>query len=273
MSESTDYSSNDFLQNKKNGIELFEQLGLNNMQARIYLSLAISGTSTVSQISKITKIARQDIYKVISTLTTLGLLDKFIEKPVKYRAVQIKDGISRLINLRDTKNALLDKNVNKFIQKFSTRIPKEKEKREKYELIIIPEKTTLTKKIKTAIKKTKRSIDVIIPGKDLTKVLISFSDNFEEVANRNVKIRLISCKKENAKGIYNKTRALRDNSAVEVKISNKTLKIRGGIYDREKIFVAINPGTETLGSPVLFSYNPTLVELFQSYFDRIWNTC
>jgi sugar-specific transcriptional regulator TrmB len=50
-------------------------LGLTLCQARVYLALARSGMSTAKTISKVSKVTREDIYRIMPTLQKLGLVE------------------------------------------------------------------------------------------------------------------------------------------------------------------------------------------------------
>ncbi|PVX24325.1 MAG: hypothetical protein CW691_07915 [Candidatus Bathyarchaeum sp.] len=76
-----------------NEVKTLIKLGLTRRQAMVYLCLIRSGTSTIKTISKGTNIARQHIYKVISTLNELGLVEKVLTSPTKFKAVPIQVGL------------------------------------------------------------------------------------------------------------------------------------------------------------------------------------
>lgn len=54
-------------------IEFLEKLGLTVVQAKIYIANIDTGPATAKQISKVAKVAREDVYRVMPSLQTLGL--------------------------------------------------------------------------------------------------------------------------------------------------------------------------------------------------------
>ena len=89
-----------FLQPQVSELLTLIDLGLTLKQARVYTALVESGPLRVSAISKISKVARQDIYGALLKLQQLGLVEKIIERPLKYRAVSVNEGVSLLLETK-----------------------------------------------------------------------------------------------------------------------------------------------------------------------------
>ena len=117
----------DLLTKDNFGTIILEELGLTNLQTRIYLALVINGPLTVAEISKITNIARQDIYKILPQLLTIGILVKIIETPVKHEAIPLKATITKLFDIRKKENEKLQRKAKDFCKYLSQKnIPKTK---------------------------------------------------------------------------------------------------------------------------------------------------
>ena len=81
-------------------IEFLEKLGLTIVQAKVYLATIDAGPSTAKQISKVAKVAREDVYRVMPSLQTLGLIKKRISKPAIFEAIRPEDATTFLIDRR-----------------------------------------------------------------------------------------------------------------------------------------------------------------------------
>jgi sugar-specific transcriptional regulator TrmB len=66
----------------------------------VYTALLESGPLRVSAIAKISKVARPDVYRNLSKLQKIGLVEKIIRKPVEYRAIPMKKGLSLLLETK-----------------------------------------------------------------------------------------------------------------------------------------------------------------------------
>ena len=80
---------------------LLTELGLTENQATVYLTLAKLGKATTTTIASISKVDRANLYRVISRLTELGLVEKIITNPCSYRALPLHEAIAMLIECKD----------------------------------------------------------------------------------------------------------------------------------------------------------------------------
>jgi sugar-specific transcriptional regulator TrmB len=71
--------------------------GLTPNQAKTYLATIQLGVATISQIAKSAKIRREAVYRVLSKLENLGLLERILGNPLKVKATPIEDALTILI--------------------------------------------------------------------------------------------------------------------------------------------------------------------------------
>ena len=64
-------------------VEALTNLRLSPNQAKVYLAVIEIGTAEISEISKVSGVARQAIYPKVAELQKIGLIEKVIAKPVK----------------------------------------------------------------------------------------------------------------------------------------------------------------------------------------------
>jgi len=62
--------------NSDEEIELLTKLGLTSLQARVYLALDKIKIETAKGIANITEIDRANIYRILSSLQSIGLVEK-----------------------------------------------------------------------------------------------------------------------------------------------------------------------------------------------------
>ena len=72
-------------------------LGLTPNQAKVYQTVLKSGNATVIQIAKSSNVRREDVYKVLSTLEKMGLIEKLLGKPAIIRATPVAGALASLI--------------------------------------------------------------------------------------------------------------------------------------------------------------------------------
>ena len=84
-------------------------LGLTYNQARAYFALLNLGTASAKKIAKMSKITRQDIYRVLPYLEEMGLVVKEISRPALYQPIPIQETFQILINQRRQETLNLQK--------------------------------------------------------------------------------------------------------------------------------------------------------------------
>ena len=135
-------------------------LGLTLLEAKIYYALALSGPKKVRSISQITRVSRPDVYRTLAKLTKLGLIEKVIANPSKFRAPPLEIGLQILLDSEITKinNAKNQSEIfiNKIRQNHHETISNAEPK-----FIIVPSNEAYLNRLKKAIDNTQNSIDVI----------------------------------------------------------------------------------------------------------------
>jgi len=78
-------------------LEVLKQLGLTQYQAKVYLALFRNRESSNKQIARLTSLNRGNVHNALIELSQLGLIEKIISAPTKYKAIPIDDAVSILI--------------------------------------------------------------------------------------------------------------------------------------------------------------------------------
>ena len=78
-------------------VQTLTRLGLTISQAKVYFDLLRLEKATVNTISKHSKMARQQVYRVLAELQDKGLVEKIISIPTEFEPVPIEDCMFVLI--------------------------------------------------------------------------------------------------------------------------------------------------------------------------------
>jgi sugar-specific transcriptional regulator TrmB len=247
-------------------------LGLTKVQARVYLALVKSGPSRISAISKISKVARPEIYRNLSKLQRLGLVEKIIKTPLEYRATPVNEGISLLLETKTEQYEKVRAEARILLSTAKTEKPDVKKQMENPQFVLIPRKTVI-KRIKSAIEKAQLSIDLVLSWKRFSRGIAStFAESMETAWAKNVKIRFIiesPLESKTAKQLILYCRAKPFSQLRFVPDHPKTVF---GIYDKKEVFIIAKSKTDLPGSPALWSNNPSLIALAKDYFETLWLT-
>lgn len=251
-------------------IQILEKLGLTGSQARVYLALIRLDKANARTLWKASKVARQDIYRILTELREIGLLEKILEAPTEFKAVPIEDSVAILME-RKTKTLLsLQKDAEELIRKL-----KEKKQKttmdEEAQYILVPEREALTRRLKKSIENSQQSIDIITTLRVFARSFFVLSEEFEKALRRGVKIRWVADEPKAANSLPEAFQTLMKTPNFHLRTVRYPLSTRLGIYDKKQIFMAYFPSRDALESPALWSTNISFAEIVQSFFETIWN--
>ena len=154
-------------------VDTLIELGLTLNQARIYVALLHSEKSaTAKEISKITNITRQDVYRILPALQKAGLLEKTITAPTMYKATPLKLGVSILIK---NKTAQHNELIEKANQMSNEPCSKQSNLEEEPEFILVPENEAVVQKINNVIGSIQTSLDIVTSRKRFPRAIFEFS--------------------------------------------------------------------------------------------------
>ncbi len=244
-------------------------LGLTLVQARIYTVLAKSGILTARATAKNAKVAPQDIYRILNELSEKGLVERIIDKPTRYMAMPLEEGLNLLLKRRKEKIVDLEKTVVQ-LSELSKAFPGISEEKIGG-FIIIPEKESIEKMVNKIFNTAKVSIDMI---NDMPEVLIAHDKHLEpkrRALKNGVKIRDILCLQRGEsplpKGFID---FLKENQNIFIKSTKITAPIKLIIKDKSELFMSTIIKSDTLSQPFLWSNNEVLLHMAQQWYDRMW---
>ena len=254
--------------NKTDKIQTLTNLGLTHTQAKVYLNICTFGTMNAKKVSNDSKTHRQDTYRVLNELFTLGLVEKLLNKPVEFRAIPLNEGLNLLLERRNEATRELKKESLRIIKSLD---PTHLEKaEEEHKLILISSKETIlteTEKLLTAVQK---SLYVMSPPQSLVPWVFAHQELFEEASRRRVKVRFITMRTKHD----DLPKALEFSSKhtnYEIKLIPNKPEVSFGIYDKKSIVFELSTREGFLKSQVIVSDNPCLVELGLLAFESVWN--
>lgn len=253
-------------------VQTLTRLGLTSCQARVYLALVRSGISTAKEISKDSKVTRQDVYRVMPMLQKFDLTEKIITTPTKFKAIPIQDVISILLERRTKEISELRAKTKELVKKYGENKAKTKLQEGENEFVLIPKDKAIIKKRRNAIENAQTSIDVIISWKRYLPSILANAKVIKKALKRGVKIRYITEKTEDKTVLPKILQAVRENPFRKARYVLTPLKILLAIYDKKGVIIITSPTLGLHKSPALWSNNPSLVALAQNHFETLWTT-
>jgi sugar-specific transcriptional regulator TrmB len=248
-------------------IETFMNLGLTQLQAKVYLTLLKLDDSgaDVKKISLASRIARQDIYRRLPELEKIGLVEKIIGLPTVYKAVPFEEGLSMLMKKNTIKYYDIQKKAKTVLSNFSISHHSQKQAELESQFIITSEQTLFLKRVRHDIEETEKVISIIYAHERLSTILFHVVEEIEAAIERGVKIRAIT---DNAHGgeLDRNLKALTKKPAFNLRLINHDTPVGLVIFDNKDV----NIRTSNNIVPSLWTNNRNVVKLAKVYFDDIW---
>jgi sugar-specific transcriptional regulator TrmB len=255
---------------QKKDIEVLKRAGLSVTQARVYLALVNLEKSKITAIADFANIDRGNCYRTIESLVEMGLITRIIGRPNKYVAIPLNKCISIL--LKNKQKNFLDLEIASYdlINRFKGKTKIKKTNIE--EFYIIPKKSMFISKAVRDIAKAKKSINCIT---NLTRFnqAMAYSFNAHKIALENgVLERTIIPEPKSSQRLTKSLQKLVNYPNFQLRVSRGNSKALGACIDDELVGILIKPSKDVTESPLLQSKHPSLVTIYNEYFNCLWNS-
>jgi sugar-specific transcriptional regulator TrmB len=253
--------------------QLFTKLGLNGSQVKVYGALLKYGEMIASDIAVKSGVARQDIYRVLSELFEIGIIEKLLGTPLKFRATPLKVSTNLLIDRVEANIIEQRKKADQISRKFD----REKSESQLQEFICTsatPPNVVFMDRVKLSMGKLKKSEYIMTTPNRMYKVLESMKNDFGKALNRGGEVRYIL---EFYKG---------ECSLPKVAISfldkyPQLFKIKYlpeghpivplAIHDFQEVtIITAGKGVEIRYANSIWSNDPYVVSIIREYFELMW---
>ena len=250
-------------------VETLTGLGLTILQAKVYLELAKGGKATVKEIAKKSNIARQDLYRIAPQLLNLGLIEKLIDTPTKFRAIPIKEATELLIERRKKQTAQIEQESKQLLSYFTAK-ESDTLKDEESQFIIVNDLQARIAKSKKQIANTKNAINIVTKWSFFLTYTPEAIEELTKVLNKGVHVHIITQAPRNTDVFPKKLQKLLKHPNFEVRYISSLPSSMVAVFDREEVNILLASDKTPAETAMLVSNNINLIELSQNYFDVMW---
>ncbi len=237
----------------------------------MYLALANSGRLTISGIAKVSKINRGDIYRTLTRLQDLSLIEKIIVSPVQFESVPMEECLAHLIEQREFKSAEIKKKAAETVDKFKKRRQKCLSINDPVsQFIMLPEKIAKARICESMIA-AKKSLDLVNTWRMRQLAFYSSSERRQNSLERGVHFRIITDRPPPEQSL-NGVKTIKEYPNHELRYCEGEVTVPLGIFDNKEVYILTKPSTNSTEAPTLWSCHPSLVSIVQNYFDILWLT-
>ncbi len=254
-----------------NATQTLVDLGLTLLQAKVYLALAKLGTSTGRVIARESKVAPQDVYRLLKELHEKGLVEKVIDKPNKYTAIGLDDGLSILIKRRKKVTGELEKAAAEISQSMKEIEDLKKEVDEIGNFILIPEKEPMEIRISRIFHTARKTIDYMNDFQEGINNHERFFDVERLLIDKGVRFREIFVGTKPEYRIPESLLSLLERypifQARSIDICEPAKLI---IKDGNEVLISTKTDANSSSQPYLWSNNKILVNVIQQWYNGMW---
>jgi sugar-specific transcriptional regulator TrmB len=260
------------LQSYDEKVLIMTRLGLTSVQARVYIALVQSGISTIKTISKASGVARQDIYRIMSVLQKLDIVEKIIAAPTMFKAIPAKDALSILVERKIKETSELQAKTKELLKKLRETKTLTMKQQQETQFILIPKKKALILRYIKAVMAAQRSIDVTITWKRFPQLLLILAKELRKAIKRGVKIRFITEKTEYENSSPEIIQAFTRDPSFKLRFIRNHPNTVFAICDEKEVFITTSTKGYTAEHPALWSNNPCLIAAMHDLFEIMWFT-
>ncbi|MCX8152991.1 MAG: hypothetical protein N3E52_00990 [Candidatus Bathyarchaeota archaeon] len=249
-------------------VQLLTQLGLTFLQAKTYLALAKLGKADVKTISRTSKVARQDIYRIMPALQRIGLVEKIVASPTLYKVTPIKESLCVLLENKTRECMELQMKIKFLLSNFNDKI-EEVTSQEEEQFSIISSKRLLQKRLSEKDQVAQKSIVAIANWKTIRSTFFNRSNDIINALKRGVKLKIITEMHEKDRHVEKIIQAFMKYPTFEIKYSSTPIPVNAVIHDEKEInmCIATLPDNEV---PSLCSTNQRFIRVVAAYFEELW---
>ncbi len=252
---------------------MLSDLGLTRNQAKVYISVARLGLATVGQISKVSKVRREDVYRMLPKLEKMGLVERLLGKPTRIRATSVEDALSTLIKHEEDaareRVSSLKTRKKTFLERFA-RTPR-LELEEKSHFALLSKRESITNKMLSMMKRSEREFDIVFSRKQIMQFMHAFTQQLKITTKKGVKVRIISEVPEHEDSL---PRIIEEYVSPGNLVDLRYTDLLSGHYitaDFAEALMSTTTEANMAENPCLWTDSESLVGILQGDFENLWH--
>ena len=253
-------------------IQALTSLGLTVVQAKVYFALARVGVLKIADISKQSNVARPDVYRTLTQLYDLGLVEKVLQVPAQFKALPVDEGIRTLLRKKQAEYEKIEQETEVLLGSFKKKTPPLNLNLESSYFVMVPPKEAIVNRLRQAIRNSKCNVDLVITWRRFLNGMGDLlSDDLQDAAKRKVKFRFIVQKPppEVKMDIPQLSWVFKKFPVRFIEHFPKTVF---GVYDDRELYIIVNPSADLSASQALWTNNSSLIALVKEFFETLWST-
>lgn len=250
------------------------EFGFTHNQAKIYAAITRLRTASVGSISKMAKVRREHVYRILPKLEKMGLINRMLGTPEKIKAIPVEDAFSVLIKKQkdeaEAKLSALAVEAKAFVEHFKQRDWGNGIEEDGSQFSLVSEKDAIMSQIAAAISTAHKDIAIIASRKKLARLMFFYAAWIKKSMKRGVSIRVITEMPEDEDVL---PRIIEENvspgALLELKYAS-ALPAHYLIADGKEMVMGTSTEADFTECPSLWTNNASLISLTNQSFNNAW---
>ncbi len=261
------------MSSSEKNVEVLLDFGLTRNQAKVYIAIAKLRLAPVGQISKVSKVRREDVYRILPKLEKMGLVEKLLGKPTKIRATPVEEALSILIkHEEDTSRkrvSALKAQTETFLKHFA-RAPR-LEMEEKPHFALLSKRENIMARMLAMVKNAEKEIDIVFSRSQIMQFLHAFTEELKRIVKKGGRVRIISELPEYEDSL---PRVIEEHISPGNSIDLRYTDLPSSHYiivDFKETLISTTTEGNMAEHPCLWTNSDSLVGVFQGDFENLWH--
>jgi sugar-specific transcriptional regulator TrmB len=254
-----------------------EIFGFTLNQAKIYLTILKAGSTTVGKIAEISKLHRQDIYKITPILERKGVITKSLGMPIIIQAIPVKNALKNLVAM-EKKKALeritrMESSLDEISTAMSMLYETATNPADKGPLFnLLTKENAIINSCDLLFEKATQECDVVASVELITLRAAKFRERFQNAINNGAIIRLIienPTNDERTEAVVKRVRPESDKFIAKFLASKSPKPFQ--IIDHRDIWISRREKFPSGVHYVLWTNSINIGEVYKERFRRLWD--
>jgi sugar-specific transcriptional regulator TrmB len=251
-------------------------LGLTYTQAKVYLAVLRESPCTFCLISKLTGIARSEIYRETTHLEQAGLVEKSLSRPTIIKAMPVNIALKNFVEHKKKECEEHIKNLENSLNEFvSFNVPQKKRNQnlllDREQFSLIATKQAIIAKTKSMIEEAEAEICLRYLPRKICSLLALCEEQFADILRREVSVRIMTKREGFNDGL---THLLKST----ININKNTLEVKYTscmpcglvIIDKKQLLVETAVEDFLSETPMLWTNNQLALKMLYQNFNNAW---
>ena len=247
------------------------QIGFTKTQAKVYWSLLRLGKTDGRMLSKSANAPRTVIYRTLDELQKMGLVEKEIAVPYRFRATPLKQAIQILMAQKLQQYEEQREKAEALLLRSESYVP-EVLREDEWKFSIVENKDKILQVIKSEHDSVQQRIDILSTLQRWLQILDCCFDSYLSALDRGVKYRVVIEKLEGKISFPANVHVLLAKPNFKLRISRGPLRTNAAIIDQKAATFNFFPSKSLAQSPLIWTNHPSFIIMCQDHFDKIWKS-